>query len=541
MDLPSFRIERLDWSVFVFSGVVSLIAGLFFAYWGRTLARRIGFTDQPDGRRKVHKAPVALGGGAAVLLAMLVAIVPLLIVQRPVFWEKLAIPDRFTSYWSLLGLLIASFLLCGVGLYDDRYGMSGSMKLFWQVVATAMVVFNANGPLIQRLDLFGYRLELGFLGVPLAMIWILGAINSFNLLDGADGIASSLGIIFSLTLGFMAISTNHGADAMIAFAMAGALLGFLRFNFPPASMYLGDAGSMLIGLVLSTLALRCTLKEAATVAFATPLAIWAIPIFDSLAAVLRRKLTGRSIYATDRGHIHHRLLTHGLSPKQALALISGLALVCCAGAIASLVLRNSLIGAATVAVVVGMLITTRIFGHSELLLLNDRLIGFGRSLMSIRGSDGRTAHTSLQLQGSLQWEKMWDGLIESADRFKLVKIRLNLHVPHLHEDFYATWSHNAKRDRDRQWRAEIPLNVDGANVGRLAVVGIRGDEPASASVSAFLDFVEPLELQLQSVISGLPMLEAEEAAQEISQSAIPKTFSDVAETSQAVPQTAEGR
>ena len=104
--------------------------------------------------------------------------------------------------------------------------------------------------------------------------------NSVNLIDGIDGLASTIGLICSMTLGVMAIMTNHLVDAVIAFSLAGALLGFLRFNFAPASIYLGDAGSMLIGLVLGTIALRCSIKEAATIALAGPLAIMAIPMFD---------------------------------------------------------------------------------------------------------------------------------------------------------------------------------------------------------------------------------------------------------------------
>ena len=172
------------------------------------------------------------------------------------------------------------------------------------------------------------------------IIWILGAINSLNLIDGADGWAGSIGTIFSITLGLIALINHHYVDAVIAFAIAGALLGFLRYNFPPASIYLGDAGSMVIGLVLGTLALRCSIKQAATVAFAAPLALWAIPLFDSAAAVMRRKLTGRSIYATDRGHIHHRLLTSGLSSTGVLTFIIVLCIITSFGVLGGRLLRQ---------------------------------------------------------------------------------------------------------------------------------------------------------------------------------------------------------
>ena len=160
MDWLRLSIEDIDPAPFILSGVVALIAGFLFSYLGRSVARRIGFTDQPDGRRKVHKNPVALGGGAAVLLAMLVAVVPLILLQGSDYWID------HTSPWSLYGLLIASLLLCTVGLIDDRYGMKGSTKLFWQVVAASLLVFDGDGLLIERLDLFGHRIELGYLGIP---------------------------------------------------------------------------------------------------------------------------------------------------------------------------------------------------------------------------------------------------------------------------------------------------------------------------------------------------------------------------------------
>ena len=157
---------------------------------------------------------------------------------------------------------------------------------------------------------------------------------------------------------------------------------------------------MFIGLVLGTIALRCSMKQAATLAFAAPLAIWSIPMFDSMAAVLRRKLTGRSIYATDRGHIHHVLLTQGFSAPQAVGLISVLCIVTSTGALASLYYEEEWIGIAAVSLVIGLLIITRVFGHVELLLLNTRLLGFGRFISPFASTQkGDVRQTSLKSSG----------------------------------------------------------------------------------------------------------------------------------------------
>jgi UDP-GlcNAc:undecaprenyl-phosphate GlcNAc-1-phosphate transferase len=474
---------------------VALVSSLFLTPLVRRMAIERGFVDRPDGRRKMQKAPVALGGGSAVLGALLIGVAVL-----SVLWLVHDI-DGIENLKPLAGLFAATILICAVGLYDDLAEMRGRTKLFWQLIAAAIVTF--AGPRIEHISLFGGEIEIGYFGALFALFWLLASINSFNLIDGVDGLATSVGVIFSVAFGTMALMMGQELDAVIAFILAGALLGFLRYNFAPASIYLGDAGSMIIGLVLGALALRSSTKEAATVAFAAPLAVWAIPMLDSLAAVVRRKLTGRSIYMTDRGHIHHRLLTQGLSTRQAVALISGLCIITSLGSLAGIYFANEWIGMVTVLVVLGALITTRLFGHVELMLLNRQLLGIGRTIVS--GGGEKSSQSTHRLQGSLQWEeKIWNALVESAERFNLTRIRLNLYLPHLHEDFYATWRGQAIGPATKVWRLELPLVADGMAVGYLHVTGNQDPRTASAQLASFLDFIEPLEAQLQELLSIKP-------------------------------------
>lgn len=478
----------------VVSAATALLAALMLAPLVRRLAIRFDFVDRPDGRRKMQKAPVALGGGAVILGAFLIGAAALVALFARINSQHM---DTLTP---LTALFAATVLICIVGLFDDAGHMRGRTKLFWQLVAAAIVTFAS--PNIRSVSMVGQSLDIGHLGTLFSLFWLLGSINSFNLIDGVDGLATSVAVIFSLTFGAMALATGNQLDAIIAFTLAGALIGFLRYNFAPASIYLGDAGSMIIGLVLGTLALRSSTKEAATMAFAAPLAVWAIPMLDSLAAVLRRKLTGRSIYVTDRGHIHHRLLTQGLSARQAVGLISSLCLITSLGALAGVYFNREWIGLATVAVVVGLLITTRVFGHVELMLLNRQIMGIGRSIVG-RADQGPSQATH-RLQGSLAWEeKIWNALVESADRFNLTKIRLNLYLPHLHEDFYATWSRRAAGGH-KTWRIDLPLVADGMTIGYLHVIGNQDPRATSAQLSSFLDFIEPLESQIHELLNLRP-------------------------------------
>jgi UDP-GlcNAc:undecaprenyl-phosphate GlcNAc-1-phosphate transferase len=453
-----------------------------------------GFVDRPDGGRKVQAASVALGGGAVVLLAFIAG-------AAAALWLLSAEPERLSQLWPLVGLLAAALLLCAVGLVDDRYGIRGGYKLLWQVAAASLII--GSGPAIDRVALFGVTVPLGALGYLLTMLWLLAAINSVNLIDGVDGLAVSVGLIFSLAVGGMALLTGHLADACIALAMAGALAGVLPYNVPPAKIYLGDAGSMIIGLVLGTLALKSSTKEAATLAFAAPLALWAIPMFDSGVAIARRWLTGRSIYASDRGHIHHRLLTRGLSAWQAVLIVSGLCAITSAAALASIYFRSELLGLAVVGIVVVALVATRVFGHVEFLLLNNRLLGIGRSLIPF-SKPGRGQHTRVRLQGSLHWERLWESLIESAERFGLREIRLHVSLPQRHEDFYAEWRHARSPAADAAWSISVPVRLEESHAGQLRVSGEQTWESVSDQIREFLDFVEALHEQLTSIVHGQP-------------------------------------
>jgi len=305
-------------TIFLVACVVSLaLTGLI-----REIAPRIGLTDNPDGRRKLHGRSIPLGGGVAVFLTTTVIlgalwIAPVLRVSpadgplssatAPPLSETgndAPPPAQVTAhgdigsklragYPDLHALFLAGLVIVIVGLFDDRKGMPGKQKLLFQIVAAMILIL--NGLLIERVILFGYVLDFGWFAYPLTLFWLLGAINALNLLDGIDGLATMLGIILSCAIAVMSVITGNAGVAIIAMVFAASLLGFLRFNFPPASIFLGDAGSMLIGLVVGALAIRGSLKGPGTVLLAAPLAVWTLPVFDSAAAILRRNLPGKSI------------------------------------------------------------------------------------------------------------------------------------------------------------------------------------------------------------------------------------------------------
>ena len=205
------------------------------------IARRFDVVDRPDGHHKSHKQPIALGGGLAVFLAATVTFA-VEFLSSATLQESLNDEKPFLS-----GLLIAGAWIVGLGLIDDRFGMKGRYKLLGQFVAPLIMI--SSGLEIHAFSVFGYTVQLGALSKPFTIFWLLGAINSLNLLDGIDGLATTIGIILCATITLMALMIGQFAVAIVGAVFVGSLVGFLRFNFPPATIYLGDAGSMLIGLV----------------------------------------------------------------------------------------------------------------------------------------------------------------------------------------------------------------------------------------------------------------------------------------------------
>lgn len=459
-----------------------------------TLAHRWNFVDRPDNHHKKHKAPVALGGGLAVFLAALATF----LVE---YISSSSLQDSLRGGAPYLpGLLLACGFIVILGLIDDRFGMKGRYKLLGQIFAAMIVI--ASGLEIKSFSIFEHRVELGWLSIPFTLFWLVGAVNSLNLLDGIDGLATTIGIILCVAITIMALWFDHAAVAVVAAVFAGALIGFLRFNFPPASIYLGDTGSMLIGLVVGSLAIGASLKGPATVTMAAPLAIWSLPMFDSFIAILRRKLTGRSIYATDRGHLHHRLMTRFGKNTRVLGVVAVCCAVTCTGALLSMFMRNDILAIASVLAVICILVATQVFGHIEFAMLASRVRSIGRSLFG-SSKYGKAWHSSFRLQGTQEWELLWDTIVEYAEKAQLVEVRLDINLAAIQESFHASWKRRTHCEKRELWRSEVPLFVQDQVVGRLTVCGgHEGEMLVSESISRLMEMIAFLESEIVAAASS---------------------------------------
>ena len=302
--------------------------------------------------------------------------------------------------------------------------LRGRYKLAGQLISVVILI--CSGVVVRNLNLFGYELELGIMAAPFTALWLFGTINSLNLIDGMDGLLSSIGLVICLTLGVMALLSGQLTAACLAITLAGALAGFLCYNFPPASVFLGDAGSMLIGLVVGVLAIQSALKGPATVALSLPMAVLAIPFFDTLAAIARRKLTGRSIYIADREHLHHCLQRRGFSSQRVLFCVSCFCLLTAAGGMISVILKNETYAIITTVLTITMMIVTRMFGYSEFLLVKQHLVVLVSSLLTHRMTPNHHSSMEVRLNGSADWQALWLKLVEAADENELNALVLDV-------------------------------------------------------------------------------------------------------------------
>ena len=482
--------------------VAAFFASLILTAAMRRVAPRWGLTDKPDSHRKLHGEPIPLGGGLAVFGATAGVLGLLLLVRNP--WN-IQLPE---DWWDVGTFFAAGLVLVALGLVDDRYSIRGRHKLLGQILAAAILV--AGGLVVRRFQLFGVQVDLGSFSYLFTMFWLVGAINAVNLMDGADGLAATMGVILSFTLAVMSSMTGHATVAAVACVFAGSLLGFLWFNRPPASIFLGDAGSMLIGMMVGAMAIRASLKGPGTVLLAAPLALLAIPIHDTGMAIVRRKLTGRSIYATDRGHLHHRLLDRLGSSVGVLACVAVYCAATCGAALASISLRNDSIALVTCVGLVAVLAASGVFGSGELSLLLGRGRNLAQSLAHpvLRGKSA-SRQTRVRLQGSRQWEVLWEGLTESVERLGMWRVELDVNLPSLQESFNATWEQSGVLDPEDQWRVSVPLTVRDKTIGRLLILGRRNGRHVYQEIEPLVDLLESFEREFEifateNVLTTLP-------------------------------------
>lgn len=299
----------------------SLIASLALTPMVRRLAVKRGWFDVPAEGRKIHSCPVPRVGGIAIFGAVIFSLVVLSLVL-PDFAEILKTRNDL-----LLRLLVPPTIIFFFGLYDDLYGAGAKLKFLAQILAGTLFYFMGGRidaisvPFVGHLDL---PVVLGYV---FTVFWMVLVTNALNLIDGMDGLAAGTALLASAIIFMVALFLDHPLVMLITLAICGAVTGFLRFNFNPASIFLGDSGSLFIGFLLAALSLRGSQKASTTVAVVIPLMIFGLPLMDTALAVFRRFINRRPLFNADREHVHHMLLARGWSQAGVVLILYGVCAV----------------------------------------------------------------------------------------------------------------------------------------------------------------------------------------------------------------------
>ena len=273
----------------------------------KSFAYKIGAIDVPKDNRRMHKKPVPRLGGLAIFLGFIVSMLLFVRIDH-----------------QMQGILLGASIIVVLGVVDDMSPLRAYFKFCVQIFAALVAVF--HGVVIQTLsnpNVFAESpyWDLGWLAVPITVLWIVGITNAVNLIDGLDGLACGVSTISAISMLVIALLVSEGDVALVMASLVGACLGFLPFNKNPAKMFMGDTGSTFLGYILATISIQGLFKYYAIVSFAVPFLILGLPMFDTLFAIIRRLAHGQNPMAPDRGHIHHRLIDMGLNQKQAVAAL----------------------------------------------------------------------------------------------------------------------------------------------------------------------------------------------------------------------------
>jgi UDP-GlcNAc:undecaprenyl-phosphate/decaprenyl-phosphate GlcNAc-1-phosphate transferase len=300
---------------------LSLLFSFVLTRYVRDVSTQRGWVAVPSHERHLHSKALPRLGGVAIFLSFSLSMLAAAVMASYV-------PHLHSAFSlkTLLTILVPASLVFLLGVYDDLYTVGPYVKFAVQGVAATML-FMGGLRILNIPVLFGEHQLPWFVGLPLTILWVLAITNAFNLIDGLDGLAAGSALFSTLVAFVVALLNGFSLVTVMTIALAGAILGFLRYNFNPATIFLGDSGSLFIGFLLSALALEGAEKAPTIVAVAIPVVSFGLPILETSLSILRRLVSGRPVFTADREHIHHKLLQHGLTHRQVVIVLYGVSAV----------------------------------------------------------------------------------------------------------------------------------------------------------------------------------------------------------------------
>ena len=319
------------WGDIAIAFLLAFITTFVLTQYTIKIAKKIGAVDVPKDERRMHNKPIPKFGGPAIIIGFLLATIYLCITSS--LEGNIDLLGEENYIFKLIGFLLGILALSIVCFFDDIKGITPLTKLAGQLIAAGIVV--AFGIRINNFNLpfFEGNIVIGeVFSIILTMGWIVGITNAINLIDGLDGLSTGIAIISSVSLLIIfALNDSPFIAIIMVTALVGALSGFLPFNFNPAKTFLGDIGSNFIGFTLAIVSILGIAKTATAFIVVLPMIVLGLPIFDTLSAIVRRLVKGKSIKAVmqaDKGHLHHKLIAKGFTQKEAVLILYGVSVAC---------------------------------------------------------------------------------------------------------------------------------------------------------------------------------------------------------------------
>lgn len=312
--------------------LVALLATLLATPLAKCIAQHLGAIDKPDERR-INKVPIPRMGGIGIALGLVAAVAVQVAGTKLLGWPTVFVPHMQLQGVDYKLLTVAVVIVFLTGAIDDVRNLKPRQKLLGQILAacvaaaSGLVIGNVANPFTADL------IPIGWLAYPITVVYLVAFTNVINLIDGLDGLAAGITAISCAAMFYLSYEAHQIDAAVLACILAGCCLGFLRYNFNPASIFMGDCGSNMLGFLLGVIALLGVNRVAAATTLIVPLVIAGVPIIDTFAAIVRRRRGHTAISQADTGHIQHRLIKQGFDQKQAALMIYGWSILLAAGAI----------------------------------------------------------------------------------------------------------------------------------------------------------------------------------------------------------------
>jgi UDP-GlcNAc:undecaprenyl-phosphate GlcNAc-1-phosphate transferase len=424
----------------------------------RDVFRSYNVVDRPE-LRKVHRYPIPRVGGMAIALAYGISLISIADIGG-------SLPDSHSPAWNLIA---GASIVFGVGLLDDFFDLKPVFKIIGEVAAACVVFWNGI-----RVDTIGGASLPLWLSFTVTIAWLLLTTNALNLIDGLDGLCAGMGLLATLTLFGAAVIYGNYPLANATLPLAGALLGFLCYNFNPATVFLGDSGALLIGFLLGCYGMLWTQKAATLLSVTVPLLALSIPLLDVSLSVLRRFLSNRPIFSADRGHIHHKLLERGLSPKRAVLILYSVSVL--PAAVALLLSAPSFLRYQAIAVLAFCVVAwigIRRLRYAEFDMAGHLLFGgeFQRAI------DSRVRMDAIEsaLSRSAGEEEWWEKAVGMARELRCARVRLSARSSRdciLSEENTPLWSFKVPLAEGEYLCLEGSLEANGSTVDLIAFAGV---------------------------------------------------------------------